>query len=247
MLSVIIIAKNEADNIRRCLESVRWADEIIVLDSGSDDDTVAIAREFTPHVFQTDWQGFGVQKQRALQHATSDWILNLDADEVVSDALREVLMSAMVQTVYSGYRVPIRMHFYGKALRFSASPKRHVRLFKREGAQFSADLVHEKIELPANTRIGQLSTPLLHYSFRDVSHAINKMNLYSSYSARIRIESNKKHSFTKTVASSCWMFVRCYLLQGGFLDGKPGLVFAVFQAQSSWYRGIKQLYRDNIL
>lgn len=246
MLSVIVIAKNEAANIRRCLESVRWADDIVVMDSGSDDDTVAIAREYTSHVFETDWQGFGIQKQRALSHARGDWVLNLDADEFVSDTLRQAIQSAISQKNMSGFRVPIRMQFYGKAMRFSAGPKRHVRLFKRAGARFSDDLVHEKIVLPAGARIGRLSTPILHYSFRDVSHALNKMNLYSSYSAHIRIETGKKHTLTQTIASSVWMFFRCYILQGGFLDATPGLVLAIFQAQSSWYRGIKQLYRDSV-
>lgn len=245
MLSVIIIAKNEAATIRRCLDAIRWADEIIVLDSGSEDATVAIAREYTPHVFQTDWQGFGVQKQRALDKASGDWILNLDADEVITEPLRAEILMAMTQGQFSGFRVPIRMCFYGKALRFSAGPKRHVRLFKRAGARFSNDLVHEKILLPDNSSIGRLTTPILHYSFRDVSHALTKINVYSSYSARIRIEANKKHTLTQTLLSSIWMFFRCYVLQGGFLDGKPGLVFALFQTQGSWYRGIKQLYRDS--
>lgn len=244
MLSVIIIAKNEATNIRRCLESIAWVDEIIVLDSGSEDETVAIAREYTPHVFQTDWQGFGIQKQRALLHATGDWVLNLDADEFVDADLRLAIQEAMASKLCDGYRVPIRMQFYGKALRFSAGPKRHVRLFKREGAVFSTDLVHEKILLPTNARIGRIRTPILHYSFRDVSHALSKINLYSSYSAAIRIQENQQPSFIKALTSSIWMFVRCYFLQGGFLDGRPGFIFALFQSHGSWYRGVKLLYRD---
>ena len=244
MLSVMIIAKNEAATIRRCLEALGWADEIIVLDSGSEDATVAIAREYTPHVFQTDWQGFGVQKQRALEKTSGDWILNLDADEVITEALRDEILAAISRDQMSGFRVPIRMYFYGKALRFSAGPQRHVRLFKRLGARFSNDLVHEKILLPENSQLGRLKNPILHHSFRDVSHALAKMNLYSSYSARIRIDAKKRHTLTQTVLSSLWMFFRCYILQRGFLDGKPGLVLALFQAQGSWYRGIKQLYRD---
>ncbi|PJD90766.1 MAG: glycosyl transferase [Legionella sp.] len=246
MLSVIIIAKNEAQNIRRCLESVAWVDEIIVLDSGSADNTVAISREYTPHVFQTDWQGFGVQKQRALELATGDWVLNLDADECVGDTLRQRIVEVMAQNTHEGYRIPIQMCFYGKPLRFASSPSRHIRLFKRAGAVYSADYVHEKIELPFAARIGQIKAPILHYSVRDVSHAINKLNLYSSYSAAIRCQAHQPASLFKTIASSCWMFFRSYILQCGFLDGAPGLVFALLQSQGSWYRGIKQLYRDEI-
>jgi len=244
MLSVIIIAKNEQLNIRHCLESVAWADELIVLDSGSTDDTVAIAREFTDKVFSTDWQGYGIQKQRALDHATGDWVLNLDADESVDERLKEQIMLAMASNDNDACRIPIQMYFCGKPLRFSSSPSRHVRLFKREGARYSADIVHEKIVLPENTRIGQLLAPIEHHSFQDVSHALYKINRYSSYSAKIRLKKNNPASMSKTLASSSWMFLRCYFLQRGFLDGKEGFLFALLNAQGSFYRGIKQLYPD---
>lgn len=243
-ISVITISKNEADNIRRCLESVKWVDEIIVLDSGSSDGTVDIVKEYTDKVYSTDWQGFGIQKQRALDLAKSEWVLNLDADEYVSEDLRSVIESSIDSQKADGYKIPIRMCFYGKPLRFSASPKRHVRLFRRQGAKFSDDIVHEKIILPPKSKIRQIKIPILHNSFRDVSHALNKLNFYSSYSAQIRIKAKKKPSLLKTMAATVWMFVRCYIIQAGFLDGKEGLLFAVFSAQGSWYRGIKQIYQD---
>lgn len=245
-LSVIIIAKNEQSTIRNCLESVIWADEIIVLDSGSSDNTVEIAREYTKHVYETDWQGYGVQKQRALKYASKDWVLNLDADEVVTDKLQQEIQTAIQNRQMDGYKLPIRMVFYGKPLRFSSSPSRHVRLFKRALASYSNDLVHEKIQLPKGARIGQLKTPLMHHSFRDLNHALSKMNQYSSYSAHIRITENKNPSFLKAFMSASWMFLRCYILQGGFLDGKPGFLFALYNAEGSWYRGIKQVYQDKV-
>jgi glycosyltransferase involved in cell wall biosynthesis len=247
MLSVIIITKNEAHRISRCLESVRWADEIIVLDSGSTDATVEIAKTFTPHVFvNTDWQGYGVQKQRALSHATGKWVLNLDADEWVDDHLKARFLRVMQDKddKQDAYRVPIRLCFYGKPLRFSSSPTRHARLFKREGAKFSDDLVHEKIVLPADACIGQLKTPILHDSFLDVSHAIQKMDRYSSYSAQIRLDNKKSISLSRACLGASWMFVRCYVLQRGFLDGRSGFILAVLNAQGSFYRGIKQIYPD---
>ena len=244
MISVVIIAKNEARNIRRCLDSVRWADELIVLDSGSMDDTIAIAKEFTTRVFSTDWQGYGVQKQRALTHASSDWVLNLDADESIDEALYREILAAMLVGNVDAYRIPIQMFFYGKPLRFSSSPDRHIRLFKRDGARFSDDIVHEKIQLPAAARVGQLKHSIQHHSFQDISHALYKINRYSSYSAKIRIKDHKTSCFSKTMASTIWMFFRCYFFQGGFLDGKIGFLFAVFSAQGSFYRGMKQLYPD---
>ncbi len=244
MLSVMIIAKNEADNIARCLESVHFADEIIVLDSGSEDATVAIARKYTDKVFSTDWQGYGVQKQRALRHCTGNWVLNLDADEWVDEPLKKEIIKAMQNTNYDAWRIPIVMNFYGKALPHCSSPTRHTRLFRREGASFSTDIVHEKAILPDNTRIGQIKAAIMHRSYRDVSHVIYKINRYSSYSARIRIEENKTVGLWRAFLNSAWMFFRCYGLQRGFLDGKRGLLFAIFNAHGAFYRAVKQTYQD---
>jgi len=244
LLSVIIITKNEELNIRRCLQSVQFADEIIVLDSGSTDNTIAIAREYTEHVFSTDWQGYGEQKQRALLKARGVWVLNLDADESVSEALQKDIKQAMSSDAADAYRIAIRMNFYNKPLKYSSSPKRHVRLFKRANAHYSNDIIHEKIILPQGIRIAKIKNPMMHHSFKDVSHVLYKMNKYSSYSAKTCIEKKKKANFARTLASTSWMFFRCYLLQRGFLDGRAGFLFAVFNAQGTFYRGVKQLYRD---
>jgi glycosyltransferase involved in cell wall biosynthesis len=245
MLTVVIITKNEEHCLRRCLESISWADEIIIVDAGSTDRTLEIAKEFTKKVtIEEDWLGYGVQKQRALALASSDWVLNLDADEVVNEKLRQAIQEAIHSKKADAYRIPINMNFYGKALKYSSSPKRHIRLFKREGARYSDDIVHEKIILPNNSRISKLKNSIMHHSFRDVSHALFKINNYSSYSAKIRLKKNKKTSFTTILLGTSWMFFRCYLLQKGFLDGKRGFLLAIFNAQGTFYRGIKQLYKD---
>ncbi|WP_115707459.1 glycosyltransferase family 2 protein [Legionella sainthelensi] len=246
-LSVIIITKNEEQNIRRCLESVQFADEIIVLDSGSTDSTVAIAKEYTGNVYSTDWPGYGAQKQRALSKAQCDWVLNLDADESVSQELQQEMIRAMASDSADAFRVAIQMYFYNQPLRYSSSPKRHARLFKRANAYFSDDIVHEKIVLPDGARIGKIKSPIMHHSFKDVSHVLYKLNKYSSYSAKTYISKQKRPSLTKTLAGTLWMFFRCYIVQRGFLDGKRGFIFAVFNAQGTFYRGIKQIYRDKNL
>ena len=245
MLSVIIIAKNEEANIGRCLASVAFADEIIVLDSGSTDKTVEIAKAYTDKVFLTDWRGYGVQKQRALEYTTGDWVLNLDADESISEELQLEIKIASASDKADAYRLPIQMVFYNQPLKYSASPKRHARLFKKENASFSTDIVHEKIILPEGTRIGKIKSAIRHHSYQDVSHVIYKLNKYSSYSAKIRIANNRKPSFIRVLAATGWMFGRCYLLQRGFLDGRLGFLFALFSAQGTFYRGIKQIYTDN--
>jgi len=249
MLSVVIIAKNEEINLRRTLKSLFFADEIIVLDSGSTDDTVNVAKEFTDKVFSTepsDWQGYGIQKQRALAHAQGDWVLNLDADEVVDEQLKDEILSATKTSDFDAYRVPIRMFFYGKLLRYSSSPDRHIRLFKNEGAKFSDDIVHEKIVLQSDAKIGKLKNALIHHSFKDVSHVLYKINRYSSFSAKVKLKDNRHTNMLKTIFATIWMFFRCYFLQRGFLDGKEGFLFACFNAQGTFYRGIKQIYCDEL-
>ncbi len=245
-LSVIIIAKNEAAKIRKCLESVQWANEIIVLDSGSTDETVSIAKEYTPHVFETDWPGYGAQKQRALEKATQPWVLNLDADECVSEALKQDIQNILSQphNPNDGYKIPIQMVFYGQPLKYTSSPSRHVRLFKRENARFSKDIVHEKIVLPRQAKIRQLLSAIYHQSYQDVSHALAKINRYSSYSAKVAIKQQKSSHLGTAIARSLWMFLRCYFLQKGFLDGKAGFLLSVFNAQGAFYRGIKVMYPD---
>ena len=182
-----------------------------------------------------------------LSFAIGDWVLNLDADESVDAQLQASIKVAIASSKADAYRIPIAMHFYGCPLRFSSSPKRHVRLFKRQGACYSQDIVHEKIVLPAGARIRKIKQSLNHYSFRDLSHALYKINRYSSYSAKIKIEKNQVPSFAKTLLATGWMFFRCYFLQRGFLDGKPGFILAALNAQGTFYRGIKQLYRDSQL
>ena len=245
MLTVIIITKNEALNIARCLESVSFADECIVVDSGSSDDTIKIAKQYTDKVYSlTDWQGYGVQKSRALSYATQPWVLNLDADEWVDEACKKAILEAINNNKYEAYRIPIRMHFYGKALKYSGSPSRHIRLFKREGADYSKDIVHEKIVLPKSFKIGKIKTSIQHNSFQDIKHVLAKINTYSSYTAQSRIAAGKSCSVLKASINSLWMFLRCYGIQRGFLDGKAGFLFAVFQAHGAFYRGIKQSYKD---
>lgn len=245
ILSVIIITKNEEENIRRCLESVQFADEIIVLDSGSTDKTVDIAREYTEHVFSTDWLGYGVQKQRALLKAQGEWVLNLDADEAVSEELQREILQAITSDSADAFRIAIQMYFYNKPLKYSSSPKRHIRLFKRANAHYSSDIVHEKIILSEEVRIGKIKNPIMHHSFKDVSHVLYKMNKYSSYSAKTYIANKRKPGFSKIMASTSWMFFRCYILQRGLLDGRIGFLFAIFNAQGTFYRGVKQLYQDS--
>lgn len=245
MLSVIVIIKNEEENLHRCLSSVRWADEIIVLDSGSTDNSLAIAKEFTDKIYSnTDWQGYGIQKQRALDYATGTWVLSLDADETVNDDLRKEICAAMQQNKAEAFYIPRVLSFYGRSLSYSWSSKHVLRLFKRLSARFNDSIVHESVVLAPSVKIGQFKHSIVHHCLRDVTHALNKLNNYSSLSARMRQSNNQSTSLTKVLCSAGWMFFRCYILQRGFLEGRDGFVLAILSAEGSFYRGIKTIYPD---
>ncbi len=175
-LSIILITKNEAANIRACLESVAWADEIIVVDSGSTDDTVAICRELGAQVHVHDWPGFGVQKNRALGYASKQWVLSLDADERVTPELRaeiETILRA-AQTA-DAYLVPRLSNYCGRFMRHSGwYPDLLPRLFQRGKARFSDDLVHERLVVEGE--MGKLQGLLLHYAFDDLEEVLHKVN-----------------------------------------------------------------------
>lgn len=242
-LSVILITKNESANIRACLESVRWADEIVVVDAGSSDDTVAICREFTPHVFvHDDWQGFGVQKNRALDHATGDWVLSLDADERVTPELRAQLETAMTEARYDGFYLPRLSQFCGKFIRHSGwYPDYVLRLFKRGKARFSSDLVHETVVLDGVA--GKLSSPLLHYSYMTRDDVGRKVEHYSTSAAQQMFARGKTATVLDAPLRGGWAFLRTYCLRLGFLDGKAGFDVARMNAQTTYlkYRKLRML------
>lgn len=239
-LSVIIITKNEADNIRACLESVNWADEIIVVDSGSSDDTVNICKALGAQVHITaDWPGFGIQKNRALSHATCEWVLSLDADERVTPGLRSEIESALNDAHgHDAFRVPRLSSFCGRYMRHSGwYPDFVTRLFQRGSARFSDDLVHES--LIVNGSVGKLRQPLLHETFRDLEELLAKINQYTTAGARMLNEKNKTATLKKAVGHAVWAFFRTYIIRAGFLDGREGFMLAVSTAESTYYRYAK--------
>jgi glycosyltransferase involved in cell wall biosynthesis len=243
-LSVILITKNEAQNMRECLESVAWAEEIIVVDSGSTDDTVAICREFTPHVHLHDWPGFGKQKNRALGYATKDWVLSLDADERVTPELRTQIVEAMAEVRLDGYYIPRLSQFCGKFIHHSGwYPDYVLRLFKRGSGKFSDDLVHETVLLQGS--IGKLTSPLLHYSYRTTEDVERKVRHYAESAARQMRAAGRRATWLDAPLRAGWAFVRTYLLRMGLLDGKAGWDIAHMNARTTWlkYNNLRALGR----
>jgi hypothetical protein len=239
-LSVIIITKNEADNIRACLESVSWADEIIVVDSGSSDDTVDICRASGAQVHITaDWPGFGIQKNRALSHATCEWVLSLDADERVTSGLRSEIESALNDPRgHDAFRVPRLSSFCGRYMRHSGwYPDFVTRLFQRDSARFSDDLVHESLIVSGS--VGKLHQPLLHETFHDLEELLAKINQYTTAGAQMLSEKGKSATLKKAIGHAVWAFLRTYIIRAGFLDGREGFMLAVSTAESTYYRYAK--------
>ncbi len=234
-LSVIVIAHNESANLRACLESVAFADEKIVLDSGSTDDTVRIARDCGAVVTQTpDWPGFGPQKNRALALATNDWVLSLDADERVTPELARQIRAAMAAGQAAAFEIPRLTRFCGQWIRHCGwTPDYVLRLFRRGQARFSDDLVHERVLLdgpPAQ----RLSSPLLHESYPTPAHYWRKLESYSQAWALQRHTQGQTTTMGRAALSGVAAFVRSYVLQRGFLDGSMGFAVCTMQAQAAF-------------
>jgi glycosyltransferase involved in cell wall biosynthesis len=244
-LSVIIIAKDAEATVRRCLESVAWADEVVVVENGSVDRTADIARELGAKVHQTaDWPGFGQQKNRALDLATCDWLFSLDADEWVTPGLRDEIRSAIAgggETV--AFRIPRRSSFCGRLMRHSGWwPDYVVRVFKRGNGKFSPDAVHERVIVEGRT--GSLRECIMHEAITDLDQMLSKMNRYSSTSAAELHEQGRRSSFISALVHGGWAFLRTYVLRLGFLDGREGFMLAVANAEGAYYRHLKLMLLD---
>ncbi len=234
-LSVIIITLNEAANMEACLNSVAFADEIVVVDGGSTDATVELARKMGAKVVDfPDWPGFGPQKNRALNLAQCDWVLSLDADERVSPELASQIRTALQSSDADAYEIPRLTQFCGQWIHHCGwSPDRVLRLFKRDVARFSEDLVHERVLLRRGAS-GMLQAPLLHYSYPTPSHYWRKLEKYSQAWAQQRFQQGQSTSMLRAAAAGATAFARSYVFRLGFLDGAMGLAVCAMQAQAAF-------------
>ncbi len=238
-LSAIIIAKNEAGNIAACLDSVAFCDERIVVDGGSDDETVALAEAKGARVVSSPkWNGYGPQKNFALSLAGGDWVLSLDADERVSPALALEIKAALANSNVDGYEMPRRSSFLGREMRHSGwSPDYVLRLFRRGKARFSDDLVHERVV--CDGPVARLREALTHYPVLRLEDALSRMDRYSTASAEMFVASGKRIWFATGITHGLYAFFKTYVLRMGFLDGREGFLLAVAIAEGSYYRYMK--------
>lgn len=243
-LSIIIITKNEEKDIEKCLKSVSFANEIIILDSGSTDNTVNICKKYTAKIHDTDWPGFGIQKNRALDLTTKSWVLSLDADEWLTDNLKAEIKQIIELNKNIAYFIPRSSIYCGKEIKHGHwGNDRVLRLFKKNQAKFTNDIVHEKLISNVPTQL--LKNKIMHNSFKDHFDVLTTMNNYSDLNAKKYIESGKKSSITKAITHGLFAFIKSYFLKLGFLDGKMGFALAVSFAEGSYYKYLKAYSMQN--
>ncbi len=237
-LSVIVITRNEAPRIARCLHSVAWADERVVLDSGSTDGTPELARQLGARVHHSsDWPGFGAQKNRAIDLAQGDWVLVLDADEWLTPELADAMRAALAGPPRA-YTLLRRSTFLGVTIRHGDwRNDRVLRLFPRGQARFTEVPVHERLETTLPTR--DLAGTLLHETYRTLEDVLEKTNRYSTLGAHDRLQRGKSATLPGAVLRGLWAWFRCYVLRLGLLDGSAGYMLAVMQAQVTYYKYAK--------
>jgi len=246
-LSVVVITKNEEDNIGRCLDSVRFADELIVVDSGSTDKTVVIAESYQAKILYPQWQGFGPAKQAGVEKASGEWILSIDADEEVTPELAGEIKSKIENDNGTcGYYFKRKTKFLGKwILHCGWYPDYVLRLFQKQKGKFDNAIVHEKVV--TNGPVDYLNSELLHYSYPDLEHYLKKFNRYTTMGAEEAFRNGRKAKLTDIVINPAASFVKHYFLKQGFRDGLEGFVLSSLSSMSVMvkYSKLRLLWKKN--
>jgi glycosyltransferase involved in cell wall biosynthesis len=232
-LSVALITYNEEKNIQRTLESVKWADEIVVVDSGSTDGTTEICREYGAKIVHQNWLGFSRQKNLAIDRTSGDWVLSLDADEPIEPELAQEIRSIITSSQpLDGYRIPRKTFFLGKQVRYGGwYPDYNLRLFRKGRGRFEERVVHEAIRVQG--RIGNAEHAILHHAYPDLASYMDSINRYSSLAVDVMREkgiSRVQAGWINILFRPVLTFVLKYFLRFGFLDGKHGLVLNLFHS-----------------
>jgi len=245
-ISVIIITLNEERNIEECLESVKWADEIVIVDSHSSDQTREMAAKYTDKIFDVDWQGYAAAKNFAIEQTSSEWILWIDADERVTGGLRDEIQPIVQGTaVFNGYEIPRKAYFLGRWIKHCGwYPGYVLRLFKRGAATFNHSNVHEGLLFSGNR--ARLKNDILHYTDRNIEHYYHKFNRYTSLAIDDLIARNKKFTLSDLLFRPLFVFFKMYILKRGFLDGIQGFLLCVFSANYVFTKYAKLWEREKI-
>ncbi|MEE9441691.1 MAG: glycosyltransferase family 2 protein [candidate division Zixibacteria bacterium] len=243
-ISAILITKNEEANLERCLQSVSWADEIVIVDSHSTDQTIEIAQKFDARIFSPEWTGFGQAKQFALDKATGGWVLSIDADEEISFTLKnEILQLLEKDPPHDGYFIPRKTQFLGKWILFSGwYPDFVLRLFKKSTGRFTDVLVHEKVEVDGPT--GKLHNPMMHYSYPTLEDYLRKLDQYSTLGAEELFKRGRKCSPYYLAIKPPFSFLRKFIIQKGWRDGWEGFLIAYLTSTGTLlkYAKLRSMY-----
>lgn len=230
-ISIILITKDEEDNIHQCLSTVRWADEIIIVDAGSSDSTLAKAKDFTQKIFVRPWEGYGAAKNFALTQIASEWAFWIDADERVTDSLRDEIQAKIggENGSFVAYSMPRKANFLGKwILHCGWYPGRVTRIFRKESGHFTDSKVHERLVIDGPT--GDLASDLLHFTDPSLSHYFRKLNKYTTLASNELEEDRISFGIAQITIRPVWTFIRMYFLRLGFLDGIPGFILCVLSS-----------------
>jgi glycosyltransferase involved in cell wall biosynthesis len=229
-ISAVIITKNEAANLRRCLESVKWVDEIVIIDSQSTDNTLEIAKEYSAKIYSPSWRGFGPAKKEGVERASGDWILSIDADEEVTPELTDEIGRVIRSNpVLGGYFIGRKTKFLGRWILHSGwYPDFVLRLFQKQAGNFDEAVVHEKVHISGEA--GRLQHELRHYSFPSLEHYLQKSNLYTSLGAREAYRKGDRANWFDIVIKPPVSFIKHYILKQGFRDGLEGFIISALSA-----------------
>jgi glycosyltransferase involved in cell wall biosynthesis len=231
---------NEESKIRRCLESIKWCDEIVVIDSGSTDKTLDICREYTTRIFQRPWPGYVAQKRFGLEQCSSTWVLNLDADEELSPGLQAEIQGILASDVgaVNGYAINRVVFYLGKWWRNGGwYPEYRLRLCRRRVTTWGGEDPHEKALVDGMVK--RLNGELYHYTYSDIAHQIRTLNSYSSQAAASLFRKGKRSSVAKIVLNPALRWVKWYLIKQGFREGFPGFIVATLEAYYVFLKYIK--------
>ncbi len=237
-ISAVIITKNEEANIGRCLNSLGWVDEIVVVDSGSTDKTIEICKEYNCQIVISEWLGFGKTKKLAVDSATNNWILSIDSDEEVTHELENKIKEILINPKSNGYRINRRSFYLGRMINHCGWNFDYpLRLFNKKHGNFNDKEVHESVEI--GDEVGRIEYPLLHYTYPTLEGHIVKANRYSSLQAKELYEKNKNYSFFLIPVFVINKFINMYILKAGFLDGKEGFILSYISAFGVFLKYIK--------
>lgn len=238
-ISACIIALNEEENITKALESLDWADEIVVVDSGSADRTAELAEGLGARLFTQEWLGFSKQKQFAVECCTYDWIFSLDADEIVSDALKDSILALKASsTIADGYRISRLTYYMNRPIRHGGwYPDWQLRLFDRSRGKWSDSLIHESVQMAADASVKKLNADILHFTVKDAAHHHQMIGeRYAPLAAEQMFRNGRRTSPVKIAVAGLTTFLQTYFLKAGFLDGLPGFCIAKFAAHHAFLK-----------